>query len=134
MASTISPEQRAIVSKTRDVLQQGKSTISDLQRITTAEQAVKGPSWVSRQTFIAPREEDNTINTIVYNAIADLGTGDEKLESLSIGDVDVRWTGYRPGVSDEESEADMPEEQKFECMMRDVKHPVTILYFIGGGF
>jgi hypothetical protein len=134
MASTISPEQRATVSKTRDVLQQGKSTISDLQRITSVEPAVKGPSWVSRQTFAAPREENHTITSLVSNAIADLGDGHEKLESLSIGDVDVRWTGYRPGVSDEEPKTDMPEEQIYDCMMKDVKHPVTILYFIGGGF
>ncbi|TVY85587.1 Esterase [Lachnellula suecica] len=135
MVTSLSQDQIDIVNKTRDAMLSG-TPISTLQRITSKEQPVKGPSWVSRQTYHAPKVEGNFISSIVYNAIEALGDGSERPVDFAVEDVDVRWTGYRAGSQTDQPEVTIndSEKQKFAKLMSDVKHPVTILYFIGGGF
>jgi len=132
--SGLHPDQIAAIGKTREFLSRGLTSLSELQRITTATPEVKGKSWVSRQTCIAPAEYKEFISCVVYDAIKDLGTGDYKVEHIEVVDVDVRWTGYRPDASDDEPEPVLPENKKFENIMKDVEIPLTILYFIGGGY
>ncbi|CAG8959489.1 hypothetical protein HYFRA_00001387 [Hymenoscyphus fraxineus] len=133
MASTLSPEQIDIINKTRDACR-GQTTISQLQNITSTEREVNDSSPVSRQILFAPKDENN-ISQILYNAIQALGTGNEKVEQVSLTDVEIRWSGA-PGASGEETSTDpaASERERYESVSRGVKHPLTIMYFIGGGF
>jgi len=46
----------------------------------------------------------------------------------------VRWTGHRPGVGEEEAEPAASEQEKYRGLAKDLKSPLTIMCFHGGGF
>lgn len=63
-----------------------------------------------------------------------LGNGKGKYTSPSAETVNVRWTGHRPGVGEEEPEPAASEQEKYRGLVKDTKSPLTIMYFLGGGF
>ncbi|KAI9874883.1 MAG: hypothetical protein M1830_009180 [Pleopsidium flavum] len=133
--SSLTRDQTAIISKTQELLGNGHhSTISDLQRLTLVDSNVKGPSWVSQVSFPAPKDDENNVSKLMYNAITALGDGGEQFEHFPVSDVEARWTGYRPNVDENEPEPLISEENKYQSMMKEVKHPTTILFFHGGAF
>lgn len=136
MAYTLSPEQVEIIRKTKQACR-GQKTISELQRLSTAvDEQLDEPLNVSRQICAAPRGEDCNLLQTVYNAIKDLGTGAESVSSFGAEDVPVRWTCYQTDLTRTERQAllNLSQEQKLRHLISGVKHPVIILYFIGGGF
>ncbi|MCJ1264463.1 hypothetical protein MMC22_004335 [Lobaria immixta] len=100
------------------------------QRETNQDREAIGSLWVSRVTFSAPAEDD--ARQIILNAIDILGRGDEQYTHPTTEAVQAQWTGYRAGVSGTEPEPDVSEAEKFGCLMKEVKCPVTILYMYGG--
>ena len=95
---------------------------------------VKGPSWVSRTSFPAPKDDTNGPQSLLERAIEVLGDGKGQYTRPSVEDVDARWTGHRPGVGEDEAEPSASEQQKYRGLMKDVRSPLTIMYFHGGGF
>ncbi|KIM93895.1 hypothetical protein OIDMADRAFT_70755, partial [Oidiodendron maius Zn] len=95
---------------------------------------IKGPIWVVRDEFPAPLEQD--VKKVLYRAIEGLSDG---TDSQNIGDVDIlpvsgEWVGHRTGVGKDELEPMVAEAHKYDCLMREVKSRVTILFLHGGQF
>lgn len=132
--ASLTPDQISIVNKTREACQ-GRATFSLLQELTSTEVEAEWDSPVISSTFHKQYTGENNISEIIHNTIQDLGTGSEIFEKIPVGNVAFRWTGYQPvhdGTKPPTSFAS--EEEKYNEIMKDVIHPVTILYFHGGGF
>lgn len=133
--SSLPSYQTDLITKTRKLLGGARNvTLSTVQRATLIDPDVKGPCWVSRTSFPAPKDKMNGPQSLLERAIEALGDGTAQHTRPSIEDVDVRWTGHRLGVGEEEAEPSASEQQKYWGLMKDIKSPLTIMYFHGGGF
>ena len=133
--SSLPSYQTDLITKTRNLLQGARNVpLSTVQRATLIDPDVKGPSWVSRTSFPAPKDETNGPRSLLERAIEALGNGAGHYTMPSIEDVAARWTGHRPGVGEEEAEPSASEQQKYRDLMMDSKSSLTIMYFHGGGF
>lgn len=133
--SSIPTYQSDLVAKTRKLLQGARNVpLSAIQRTTLTDPVVKGATWVSRDTFPAPEDGHDDLRGLLEHCIRALDEGDCHYTRPSIEDVDVRWTGYRPNVDEEEVEPPMSEQAKYGHLMEDTESPLTIMYFHGGGF
>ena len=133
--SSLPSYQTDLITKTRKLLEGARNVpLSTVQRATLIEPQVKGPSWVSRTSFPAPKDDTKGSQSLLERAIEALGDGNAQYTRPSIQAVDVRWTGHRPGVGEEEAEPSALEQEKYRDLMKDVKSPLTIMYFHGGGF
>ena len=106
------------------------TAVATSQRETTSDREAKGPSWVSRVTFSPPQEHD--VLQVIADAIETLGTGDEKYVCPTLEPVHAQWTGFRAGVSKQEPEPKVTEEEKYHYVMKEVENPITVLYAYGG--
>ena len=124
-------ELAAAVKRARGMMTATMSgPVTKRQRETSADREAKGPSWVSRVVFPAPPED--SIRQIICDAISVLGVGDEKYITPAVENVQAQWTGFRAGVPKVEPEPLISEPEKFDCLMREVSKPLTILYAYGG--
>lgn len=131
MASISKSDFAAAVKRARDMMAAGMSgPVTKRQRETTADREAKGPSWVSRVILPAPPEDD--VRQIICDAVSALGVGDEKYTIPTIEHVHAQWTGFRAGVPKMEPESLASEAEKFDCLMREVSSPITLLYAYGG--
>lgn len=127
--------QSDLITKTRKLLEGARNVpLSTIQRATLIDPDVKGPSWVSRTSFPAPKKEANGLQDLLERAIEALSERTCHYTRPSIEDVDARWTGYRLGVGKEAAEPPASEQQKYQGLMKDTKSPLTVMYFHGGGF
>ena len=119
------------VKHARDLMAIGMSgPVSKRQRETATDREAKGPSWVSRVTFPAPQEND--VLQLIRDTVVALGVGDERYTTPTIENVGAQWTGFRANVPKMEPEPFISEAEKFECLMKGVSYPITILYAYGG--
>lgn len=133
--SSLPSYQTDMISRTQELLKGARSvTLSRVQRATLVEPDIKGPSWVSRTSFSAPKDETNGPLSLLEQAIEALGDGKDQYARPSIESIDARWTGHRTGVGEEEPESPASEQQKYWDMMKDTKSSLTIMYCHGGGF
>ena len=133
--SSLPSYQSDLITKTRKLLGGARNVpLSTVQRATLIDPDVKGPSWVSRTSFPAPKDEANGLQNLLERAIEALGEGMCHYTRPSIEAVDARWTGHRLGVGEEEAEPPASEQQKYRGLMKETKSPLTIMYFHGGGF
>lgn len=94
--------------------------VGTLQRETGGDCEAKRPSWVSRVKLAAPPEDD--VRQIILDAIRILGTGKEQFTVPGVEPVQAQWTGFRANVGEGEREPKISEEEKFDCMSRDVRN------------
>ncbi|KAH7380177.1 Alpha/Beta hydrolase protein [Pyrenochaeta sp. MPI-SDFR-AT-0127] len=107
------------------------STITKVQRLTTKDQGVKGKVWASKVKLEVPGEDD--LRQLLFKAIADMGTGEERWTEPDSRPLEAEWNGYRAGVKDDEPEpTGMSEKEKYENLIKETTSKVTILYFHGG--
>jgi acetyl esterase/lipase len=105
--------------------------ISKLQRLTTRDPGVKGKVWASKVRLPVPAEDD--VRELLFQAIADMGTGAETWTKPAATPLEGEWNGYRAGARDDEPEpAELSEQQKYDALMKEVSSDVTLLYFHGG--
>jgi len=127
--------QNDLIARTRRLLQGARSVpLSNIQQASLIDPDVKGPSWVSRTSFPAPKDDLNGPQSLLESAIEALGNGKGQYTSPSTEAVDARWTGHRPGAGEEEAEPAASEQEKYRGLVKDLKSPLTIMYFHGGGF
>lgn len=120
-----------VVNMIRDFLNNSPpSTISEQQAMFLKDPGVKGRMWVSKVALPPPPEDD--VRQHVFAAIAALGTGTEEYTKPRLEPVGAEWLGFRGGVSDNEPEPSMTEQEKYHSLMGEVKNQTTILYFHGG--
>ena len=91
---------------------------------------------MSRQTFAAITEASEGPFDLIKKCINVLGKGTEEAQNLNVpsSDVELLWTGNRQSQPSSGSGTSLSENEKFQCMMNDVKSPLTIMFFHGGGF
>jgi len=89
--------------------------------------------WISKIT-LPVLEDCQGLRDVLVRAIKDLGDGTETYTLPEFAAIDAEWTGYRKGVGKNAPELDIPEDEKYKCLMAEVESPVTILYFHGGGY
>lgn len=127
--------QNDLIARTRKLLQGARNVpLSNIQQASLIDPDVKGPSWVSRTSFPAPRDESNGPRSLLESAIEALGNGKGQYTSPSTEAVDVRWTGHRPGVEEEEAEPAVSKQEKYRGLAEDSSSPLTIMFFHGGGY
>lgn len=125
------PQTEIVVAIIRKSLRVRK-TLSEVQALGLRDAGVRGPMWIAKATCPAP---SNHAREAVLRAIKELGTGDELFDLPDTVDVEAEWTGYRAGVDKKEQQPDLGSQQAhYECMMKEVSTPVTVLYFHGGAY
>lgn len=133
--ASLSSYQSDLIIKTRKLLEVARNVpLSTIQRATLIDPDVKGPFWVSRTSFPAPKDEADGLQNLLERAIEALSERTCHYTRPSIEDVDARWTGHLLGVGEEAAEPPGSEQQKYRGLMKDTKSPLTIMYFHGGGF
>ncbi|KAM0320818.1 hypothetical protein ACHAO8_000112 [Botrytis cinerea] len=102
---------------------------------------VWGPIWIAKCTVPKPGDDCNGkkrvcgVRNALVKAIKELGAEDNVFDLPEIIDVQAEWTGYRSGVSISTRRPDIPEDEQYEMMMKEVApNSPTILYFHGGAF
>jgi hypothetical protein len=104
--------------------------ISGQQAPFLEDPPAKGPMWVSRVTV--PAAGKHTIVQAVQEAIAALGDGTETYDVPECVDIGAEWVGSRPGVNRKASEPQMPESEKYEMLIKEIKNDAVLLYAHGG--
>lgn len=108
------------------------SSISEQQRNSNKIPEVKGPMWVTKIAFPAPPEDD--VRQKLLKAIGDMKTVGEEYTVPELLPVEGEWHGPRAGVPKTEPDPTIPEEEKYERMMKEVKTDAVVLYFHGGAY
>jgi len=133
--SSLPDYQNDLIARTRKLLQGARNvSLSNIQKASLIDPVDKGPSWVSRTIFPAPKDELNGLQSLLESAIEALCNGKGQYTGPSTEAVDARWTGQRPGVGEEKAEPAASEQEKYRGLVKDLKSPLTIMYFHGGGF
>lgn len=112
---------RSFIDFTMPVGKQQKSSMRD--------PGIKGPMWVSKTTL--PRPEDD-VRDAVIRAVEDLKQGGETYDIPGVVPVEAEWTGHRSGVSKDEPQLAISEEEKYRQLRKEAPADMAILYFHGG--
>ncbi|KAI1809695.1 alpha/beta hydrolase fold-domain-containing protein [Poronia punctata] len=111
--------------------------VSKTQAMTLVDPGIKGRIWVSTVASQVPPEtgiRDALVQVIRALGDEEKGAGDD-FRIPDIVPVEAEWTGYRAGVADDAPQPGIPEEQKYEEMMKECRNKKTVmLYFHGGAY
>jgi hypothetical protein len=105
--------------------------VSMQQYVTTKDTPAKGPVWVSRTKLSRP-EDSEDLKSVVRAALDELSTEGNRIDDFSIEDVNVQWTAFKSSGGEKESEPDISDKEKYNCMMKDVTSDIVVLYAHGG--
>jgi acetyl esterase/lipase len=108
------------------------TAISKIQRLTTTDPGIKGNVWVSKVKLDVPGEDD--VRQLLFQAIKDMGTGEEQWTQPEARPLEAEWNGYRAVVPDPKKPLphERDEKREYDAMMKEVTSKVTVLYFHGG--
>ncbi|KAK3342959.1 alpha/beta hydrolase fold-domain-containing protein [Neurospora tetraspora] len=114
-------------------------SITSTQKILSTAPPISGTIWVSKYTLPIPTEEDaRAIHDTLNKVIDGLQDRDQpktaRIQLPEVLPVEAEWTAHRPGVPKDAKLPDIPEREKYDEMMKDVKTPTTVLYFHGGAY
>jgi hypothetical protein len=90
----------------------------------------RGPMWVSRVTL--PSDGDHGIVPVIAEAIKMLGDGSETYDIPECVDVKGEWVGHRSGADKSTVEPQIPEEEKYNRLSKELEND-SVLYYIHGG-
>ncbi|KAI0469007.1 alpha/beta hydrolase fold-domain-containing protein [Xylaria cf. heliscus] len=112
-------------------------SIAKTQAMTLLDPGVKGRIWVAKAVAEVPPER--AIRDALVGVIRSTGDAEARAARFRVPDlvpVEAEWTGLRAGVPADAPPPpeDMPEEQKYEAMMRECRNATTVLYFHGGAY
>lgn len=125
------------VSFLRHMLGQSKpQSISKTQRSTLKDPGVQGRIWISTVASQVPPETSirDALIAVINATRNDLVSGDEECRVPEILPIEAEWTGYRANAEPKSKPPAISEEDKYHEMMKEVKSPVTVLYFHGGAY
>lgn len=102
---------------------------------------VWGQIWIAKYTIPKPPDDcygdkrSHSARNALAKAIEELGGKDCVYDLPEAIEVQAEWTGYRNGVSVFACRPNIPEQEQYEMMMKEVApNSPTILYFHGGAF
>lgn len=112
-------------------------SVSAAQRFVIPTGPIKGRIWISN--YVCPAPADRGIQDAVASAIQGLREGAPDLPELDLAmpemePVEAEWTGFRAGASPDALLPDLPQQELYNAMMKEVTSPTTILYLHGGAF
>ena len=132
------PTIEQVIKKMRNSVNDPKfRTISAQQKALTGDSPAQGPIWVSRLELPPPPESD-VVHSLLQ-AIEELGVGDESFAIPKLVPVRGEWVGYRRSVDEEATdekatELRIPEDQKYEALISEMRTTTTLLFVHGGAF
>lgn len=112
-------------------------SITKTQKIAGAAPPLKGKIWVSKYTCPLPPAGETGLQDAIAWAID--GLRNPKLpqpvyEMSDPAPVEAEWTGYRANATSDSRLPKVSERELYAEMMKEVKTPVTVLYFHGGAY
>ena len=112
-------------------------SVVEVQSTMLKDPGIKGKMWIAKATMPAPKEQG--VREKVFEAVEQMkveGAGDAKYTPPELADVEVEWTGYRPGAGKDEAMPDISEEEKYKRLMDEPSRTseTTILNFHGGAY
>lgn len=108
--------------------------ISQMQQQSSRDPPARGPVWISRTSFAAPK--DFGLRDALCRVCDRLGTPGQSFplaSDLPLKDVGVEFTGWRSGVDDKAPEPGLSEVEKLHALENECESKMTILYIHGGG-
>lgn len=106
-------------------------SITFQQRLTTKDPGVKGRVWAAKVRYDIPQDDD--LRELLFRAIDELGSGDERWTRPEAKPLEAEWNGFRSGVNGNALEPKgLSEKEKYEALMKETNTKVTLLYFHGG--
>ncbi|KAK4134881.1 hypothetical protein BT67DRAFT_378913, partial [Trichocladium antarcticum] len=111
-------------------------SISTIQRMAAKAPPLKGKIWISTYTCPPPPREQLNLQAIVARGIDELWDPNVPKAAYHMPDpvpVEAEWTGYRADATAESALPGLPPRELYTEMMKEVRSPLTILYFHGGG-
>jgi hypothetical protein len=90
----------------------------------------KGPMWVSRVNL--PSNGDHSIVPTIEEAIKILGDGSETYDIPECVDIQGEWVGHRSGADKSTVEPKIPEEEKYNRLVKELEND-SVLYYAHGG-
>ena len=114
-------------------------SVLSVQGTTLKDPGIKGKIWVAKATLPAPKEGEEGLREMVFKAVEDMkpeGVKELQYTRPGLEDIQVEWTGFRPGAGKEEALPDVDEQEKYQRLMTEPTRTseTTILYFHGGAY
>ncbi|KAI0441880.1 alpha/beta hydrolase fold-domain-containing protein [Xylaria telfairii] len=112
-----------------------RQTVAKMQAMTLLDPGVKGRIWIAKTVSEVPPERG--IREALIKVIRSMSDSEAQAAGFKVPDivpVEAEWTGYRAGVASDAPVPDIPEEQKYDAMMKECHNATTVLYFHGGAY
>ncbi|AEO64085.1 uncharacterized protein THITE_2109849 [Thermothielavioides terrestris NRRL 8126] len=112
-------------------------SISAAQKLSTRAPKIKGRIWISTYACPPPPAGETGLQDAIAKAVDGLRNPKAPPPAYQMAEpapVEAEWTGYRANATPESRLPDVPEKELYAEMMKEVKSPVTILYFHGGAY
>lgn len=132
--STIDEQKKQVKTLCRNYKSVKWLPISQMQQQSSRDPPARGPVWISRTSFPAPK--DYGLRDVLYLICERLSIPGQTFppaSDLPLKDVGVEFTGWRPGVDDKALEPDLSEVEKLHALENECESKMTILYIHGGG-
>lgn len=113
------------------------ASITATQKLLSHRPPVKGKIWISTYTCPPPPPGETGLQDALATAIDGLWNPKTPKAAYQLPDpapVEAEWTGYRAGVAPDAQLPQVSQQELYAEMMREVKSPVTVLYFHGGAY
>lgn len=112
------------------VIHDGPGKVHENQKLSLRDPGIKGKMWVSNVTLPKPSEDD--IRNATIEAVDSLAEPNAFYNKPDLKECTAEWTGFRSDAHKNSPRPEMPEEQHYTEMMKEVTSPTTTLYFHGG--
>lgn len=112
-------------------------SVSSIQKMTSRYPPVRGRIWVSTYRCPLPPAEETGLQDAIKKAIDELRHPKVPFPDYHMPEpapVEAEWTGYRAGATPQSPPPDLPQRELYHEMMKEVRSPVTVLYFHGGAY
>jgi acetyl esterase/lipase len=112
-------------------------SVSATQKLAGQAPKLKGKIWVSTYTCPPPPSGETGLQDAIAKAIEGLRNPRGPPPTYQMPDpaaIEGEWTGYRASATSDSRLPKIPEQELYGEMMKEVKSPVTVLYFHGGAY
>jgi len=112
-------------------------TITAIQKLAAKAPPLKGRIWISTYACPPPPAGETGLQDAIASAIDGLREPRVPAPTYQMPDpvhVDGEWTGYRAAAKPDSRLPEISQKELYAEMMKEVKGPVTVLYFHGGAY
>jgi hypothetical protein len=112
-------------------------SITATQKMAGQAPKLKGKIWVSTYTCPLPPAGETGLQDAIAKGIDELRNPKVPLPTYQMPDpapIEAEWTGYRATATPDSRLPNLPEKELYAEMMKEVKSPLTVLYFHGGAY